>query len=324
MDNGERIKLKFAKHRNRTLYPGSLSNDQQNYSIFSDYQEATMLFSRISTDLNFKLPKFALPTFEEDSDNDSKFYFDPFHNLKQLMLKILLGKDISQSELDHLTRLESDLLICFCKKKRFHNFENITLTATYFQSVRENPSHKSKEENLKFVFKKAFKFLKQNILDRFPVQILEILKPLLRSLERSSQIEYTFVAFYFQAQAIALGVPLENFFQPSIKRNFRVINEGSTPKSINKGYLQAIKRSRLFIDHFTQYVSRQLLSESKMLLISKTEEMISKWEEVYIENGSGFLKRKIAKQFLKQSKTKLPWSMSEVEFSIEQALGLIQ
>ena len=301
-----------------------MSNNQQNYSIFSDHQAAIRLFSRINTNLNFKSPKIALPCFEEDSDSDSKFYFDPFHNLKQVMLKILLGQDISQSELDHLTRLESDLLICFCKKKRFHNFQNITLTATYFQSVRENPSHKSKEENLKFVFKKAFKFLKENILDRFPIQIFEVLKPLLRSLERSSQIEYTFAAFYFQAQAIALGVPLENFFQPSIKRNYRVINVASTPKSINKGYLQAVKRSRLFISHFTQYVSRQLLNQSKMLLISKTEELISKWEEVYIENGSGVLKRKIAKQFLKQSKTKLPWSLSEIEFSIEQALGLIQ
>ena len=193
----------------------------------------------------------------------------------------------------------------------------------YFETVRENPSHKSKEENLKFIFKKGFKFLKKCFFQLVDEQSFSILKGPFDQLHHSSKLEYLFTAFYFQRQAIALEIPLEKFFQPSIHRSYKILNPLQISKSLNQKFLKRIKQGGLFIQHFREFVTKQLVNDSRKQIIKKTEEMVFKWEELYFERGPRCLKNQITKQLRQKSKSKLPWSVFEIEFAIEQVAELL-
>ena len=222
-----------------------------------------------------------------------------------------------------MSNLEKDLLILFCKKKRFFNFEKASSNFEYFEAIRENPSNKSKEENLKFIFKKGFKFLKKCFSQIVDESTFSILKRPFTGLQKTSKIEYLFTAFYFQRQAIALKIPLEKFFQPSVQRSYKILNPFQTSKSLNQKFLKRIKKGNLFIQHFGEFVTKQLVSDSRKQIIKKTEELVFKWEELYIEKGPRFLKNQITKQLRQNSKSKLPWSTFEIGFAIDQVMALL-
>ena len=313
LDFGEKGKLK--KHELMALY----SHD---YCIFKSNDESIPMFSKILSKIKFNFKNFKIPKFDEDLEFESNM--EPFYNLKIIILKVLFNGVVKQSHLDLLSGLEADLLLLFCKMKKFYNFENTRLTFKYFKEVRENPSHKTKEENLKFVFKKAFRFLKFKFNECASYHDHRFLKPSISKLRSNSKKEYMFTAFYFQRQAIEFGIPLESFMQPTMTRNFDILNKEYAPKSVNKIYVQRIRQNSMFIRHLRGYLTLQMVSEAKIQAIKKTEEIILKWEEIYLEKGSTFLRRKISEQCANNTKTKLPWSVSEIQFSVEQVLELIQ
>ena len=319
--NEERISIDLGE-KGKAKRSGLMALYSLDFCVFKSYDDSIPIFSKILSRIKFDFKKLKIPSFEEDLEFESNL--EPFYNLKNIILRMLFNELVSQSQLDLLTGLEADLLLLFCKMKKLFNFENIRLTAEYFKEVRENPSHKTKEENLKFVFKKAFKFLKVKFNECASFEDHLFLKPSIGKLDKTSKKEYMFTAFYFQRQAIEMGICLENFMQPTMTRNFAILNGESAPKSVNKRYVERIRENVMFRQHLRGYLTLQMVNEAKIQAIKKTEEIILKWEEIYLEKGSTFLRRRVSEQYSNNAKTKLPWSVSQIQFSVDQVLGLIQ
>lgn len=299
-----------------------LNKQNKKFCIFRNFYLASSVISKILNDITIQPKIFKIPNYEQEFEYQSNL--EPFLALKSLLIKILFDQVVYKSQLEKLSALETEILTLFTRKKKFYGYRNARANVEFYKTARLNPIKKSKEENLKFVFKKGFKFLKNKIFQHISIKLFEQLKPELTQLCETAKKEYVFTAIYFQKAAIRKSENLENFMQPSMSRNYKIFNQETAPKSVNRRYLELIKGSKGFLRHFRQYLRRHFVNEAKQQAVKKTEELVSKWEEIYLEKGSAFLRKKVYSQFSNNSKTKLPWSSSEIEFSMKQILMLLQ
>lgn len=301
-----------------------IPDNAQEFSIFRNMDSFHDFVKRIRPYMMTEIKSEGPPHIQDQIDYESKYYLDQFFNLKCLVSRIILGRRIQQAELDYLTKLEGELLIAFCKKKKLYNYQVATLTSEYFDTVIDNPKHKSKEENFKFIFKKIYKFLKSRFELGFENCLLELLNSSIRALPNSSRFEYMFLGYFFQKNSFISQTRLETYFQPCLNRNFPIFNEELAAKSINKRFIRKLRESREFIFQSRQYLEKCLENECMRMMVEKGEELIGKWEEVLIEEGVGQLKKKIGDLFRKKSKAKMPWTMVEIRFAIRQVLEILK
>lgn len=318
-----KVSLKL-KNPGRALTLHSQLNPESKFFIFRSKALALRFFSDVEPVIRSELNKLNFENVQPDFSQVEEFYEEPFTQLKNCVLKILFDQLVDSDQLQALTPLEKDVLILFCKKKRLANSENATPTSDFFEAVWKSPTRKSKEESLKFVFKKSYKILKSIFLRAQKPEHLTYLKKPYQQLEPASQNEYLFTAFYFQRQAVRLNTPLEFFFQPSTQRNFEILNPIHALKSLNKKFLERIKREKVFVGHLVFLVSKHLAPICRKEILKKADELIFRWEEMYIDRGTRFLKKEVAKQLKQHSKTKLPWTLHEVKSAIQQVISLVR
>lgn len=72
-----------------------------------------------------------------------------------------------------LTRMEKAIVSMVIKKKKLDGFKNIIFDKSFFNFARKSATMKKTEDGLKFIFKKAIKYIKSNFFFDNPGYDLE-------------------------------------------------------------------------------------------------------------------------------------------------------
>lgn len=167
--------------------------------------------------------------------------------------------------------------------------------------VIKEVSSKRFEENLKFVFKLAFKKLKNNLLRRYKISFY------------SKKFDFQFYEYYFGETAKHSGIDIEHYFDP--------LNSRGVNKTLNSSYFKLIFQSEEFKRNFLIYVkSGQLLLDYQANLKRKITQLLMKFDYMFSSTDPLMTARAIAsveRYFRKNKQCKLPWLCSEIIIAIK-------
>ena len=241
-----------------------------------------------------------------------------FHVTKKLFLcDQLTIEDLSLSE------AETNLLIEIVNKKfgikrtpnisegrQIQPSDRETLVNEINGYIHAHVSTKRIEENNKFVYKYTFKYLRHQFYVR-------------KGLQKSSENERLFYAYYFENSANDLKMPIENFFDPL----YKVCNKNPFFKSINNKYLGLIFSSQLFKIDFFGFLRRYFKNTYFMIINSKLRKFFKKLRLDIMSDRSGQFVNMLVDRFVeklrKNKKCKLPWTVEEVSNALIHFQSLI-
>lgn len=235
-----------------------------------------------------------------------------------VMVKLLSNQEISPRDME-LTAVEKQLLLIFIKKKKFEGHESIgEVSREYLNRARQVRCFKRTEEHFKYVFKKCFRFM----ANKFRARRFATVKRQLKAQFRDSKFkfDYVFYGYYFGKIACELNLPIEKFFHFRIKPRSSAIST----KTVSKLYLGYLKMNPHFLEGFKRYIKCQMLNETYFLILSKTRNLLRNWESTLNSNGLLGGVNSIRENLTYNVKSKLPWSIKDVEHSSELTLEYIQ
>lgn len=129
---------------------------------------------------------------------------------------------------------------------------------------------------------------------------------------KKSQFDEYFYNYYFGAAAKKEGLPIKDFYYPIVS----VEKKLNSARTLNKGYLRNINKSDLFVNDFEEYVSTQFVIDYGKEIDSKLYDLISKWEFMYKCKTSTDDWDKTLKTHLGLYKSKLPWTLNEINGAV--------
>ena len=135
------------------------------------------------------------------------------------------------------------------------------------------------------------------------------------------EIDEKFYNFYFGEIAKQNNLNIKLFYNfGNYKKNKQ---NDLIPKSITKPYLKRLKMNKEFISKLKNYIKNNLLTDFCNFNSKKIKKMILNWETLLEkegkEHGINIIVKKIS------SKTnKLPWTFSEVAYSIKVSLDFLE
>lgn len=253
-----------------------------------------------------------------------------FPKLQTVMLNILWGIDSSQNELNNLSENDKNIIKHFLlKKKLLKPNEELEFTENNFNQICKNNGAKRNEENFKCVFKYAIKFLKKefrinNSSFKFRKQI--------KDLKNQYLVELAFYIHYFGEIADDLGCSIFNFFHPGGNTKdesfIRLLDDNKQrPKTINKDYIEKIKKSAKFMSDFKDYLNNTfirsnnevsgIISQYKVLAQEKLYKKLEVWFNKFQKDGWKKTYLEIIQELKNNSKCKLPWSLNEMKKAVQ-------
>ena len=239
------------------------------------------------------------------------------------MIKILLGISISNDQMSQLSDLEKKLFLLFFEKKKFKGYQIASLTEEYINKVLANPITKKFEDNIKFVFFRMIKFLQKFFRIKVFALAKKQFKKRFRFYPLYKQLEYAFNGYYFGRLANKLEQPIEKFFSPRTKQSSKSQFEKLIPKNLSHLYFHHIKMSKNFVHDSMFYLDNILINESKHKIVHKINLVCLNWEKKLFKNNTSELKENVKLASLFDSKCKMPWSISEVKFAIQDIIHLL-
>jgi hypothetical protein len=246
-----------------------------------------------------------------------------FRNLNKILNKLLLKKSITQSSINALSKIEIKCLQIFLFKKRMTPCIDTVISAELFKKIYSSPKSKRVEEILKFIFKKLMQFLKNDFKDHVYPFVNQHLIPEYKDLEEKKKIEYSFFGFYFGEIADEFKKKIECFFLPGYVKNCIEKNKKFILKSVSQLYVNILKLSSEFVHNSKTYLTKILKKEMRKNIISKTEKICLKWEEMIEEMGSTNFVNWLETKYVKNPKCKQPWSIQQVELAIDFVMKLL-
>ena len=239
-------------------------------------------------------------------------------DLENVVLKFMLNEKIAKSDMETLSATEKSLFFEFLVKKKLIPADNRTVMDSPHKLVQVKET-KRVEEHLKYIFKKAYKFLKKAFSSSIGERVLSLLKGEYRG--RKDSREYCFFGFYFEECALKVDLRIENFFEPKVmsnrKNTARSAKRVKALKTISKLYISNLKMSKVFVAHFTRYLRRGLVREVRNEICVKTRRLIAEWNHSLVYNGRVKGLKAIEKSIRESSRNKIVWSVKDVSIGID-------
>ena len=252
-----------------------------------------------------------------------------FPTLQLVFRKVLWNERVNQEELNNLTTFDKDILQAILKKKKLISGTNMCFDEEPFADVVSRTGVKRNEENLKCVFKYALKFLRTQFRRshsefRFRQQNIHM--------KHKNLIDLGFYTFYFGEIADHLDWPISKFFHPKVFAgnpglNANIDEPELRPKTINKEYIDNLKRSQAFIRDFKNYLENKfeitegvftgIIDQYKKVSKEKMLQKLDKWHKLFIKNGKDKGLELVLKELNENDKCKLPWSVTEMKKAVE-------
>jgi hypothetical protein len=283
-----------------------MTNNKNQLYIFNE--KFQMKKEKLRTRFDEKVDSFIkqLNFMESLPETNNEFKF-----VHKILLKFLLNKQVNPTDLLILTELEKQILEEFIKKKKGYFKKDPEFYFKNPSQIKQVKNCKRVEENLKFIFRKLFKFLREVFNKTFKNTLIPYLLPKYRNSIRCD--DYAFYGFLFEDSAIRLDTKIEKFFEPSIPK-FDSANDQCSKlirKTISKLYLKCIKRSDYFMVFLKKYVNEVLAQNVESNIKFKLNHIISEWGDAGQES-----KKKI-KVGNMTSKLKFSWTLLDIEIAIK-------
>lgn len=172
------------------------------------------------------------------------------------------------------------------------------LSAKILLTFNQN-STKRKEENCEFIFKSVLKRMMRIFEARFELQQDE---------------NVTFYKHYFGTQAVATGIAVEAYWDPTSQRIPGKEHSQGPFKSINHNYLKQVFAAPSFREDFLRVLaSRDFVQVCREKVGKKLAKLMNKWDKELKQPSDDNFVRKIVDYFSEAKRCKLPWTLYEVE-----------
>ena len=178
---------------------------------------------------------------------------------------------------------------------------------TLFTKIEAGGCEKRPEECKKLVFSMTIKHLKNKLRCNY------------KKIYRKKSFESYFYYYYFNEIAKKERIPIQDFYYPvSYNKNKR-----NAFKTINKQYIENIKKSRKFIADFLNYICGSLVEDYKGEVAERLMEMVGRWDRAFVGPRSEEWFGEELKRHFGGGKLKLPWTVGEVEKAVETVKQLL-
>jgi hypothetical protein len=263
---------------------------------------------------------------------------EKFKNLWVVLKKVLWNEPIEQEDLDALNERDRKIIkAVLTKKKLVKKEESIKYTVDEFNKIPKRQGQKRNEENLKCIFKYAQKFLRlqfrKNHLD-FRYRKGDV------NMKQKNLIDLGFYTFYFGKIADQKGWPIAKFFHPKVFSGGKASLGSSLespdkrPKTINREYIDNLKRSDVFMTHISDFLNNKyklenkektgIIDQYKEISEEKMMQKMDQWCKLIKKNGDKKGLDKILDDLISNDKCKLPWSIREIQRAVEDTCNHFQ
>ena len=175
----------------------------------------------------------------------------------------------------------------------------------------EHKSMKRVEENNKFVYKYAMKYLKRLFFLR-------------KGLRNSQVSEVCFYEFYFKSTAEHLKIPLDHFYDPL----YKTLNKNPAYKTVNNKYMALIFSSSQFKSDFFNFLKNEFKKTYNDAVPGKLHKFFRKLRTELLNfdplrrDGEDAIER-FSRRLQRNRKCKLPWTYREISCAVAQFNSLI-
>lgn len=323
------VKLRSADttHSEESSNQDTLSLKRVKYGTYSIQATASLCFAKVEEDGNSNSGSQQENGQSECETNDAKsLQLQNYHilsyekeapaeNLSTLrsVYGILRGLFKNSIYIDDIKKLSPESFLVFsliCEKKfkiSIHSSDDDVALEQLADMVRNKTVHKRPEECKKIVFSYTIKQLKHKLRDRYTQQY------------RKTNFDEFFYQFYFEDVAAQENILLEDFYYPIASTKCKK----NSAKTINTAYLSNIRRSDKFMGDLKAYIHTQLVRDYTKEIDAKLLDLVTRWENDLkrAETLDG-LKAALGSYF-KGSKSKLPWTIFEVQHAIEKVRSVV-
>jgi hypothetical protein len=283
-----------------------MSNNKNQLYIFNEkYQKKKEKFqNKFNEKVEVFIKKMNLIDEIPDTDNQYKY-------IQKIILKFLLNKQVSQTDVLMLSEYEKKIFEEYIRLKKGYFKKDSDYYLKNPSQIKQLKNTKRVEENLKFIFRKLFKFLREVFNKTFKNTLIPFLIPKYRNSIRCD--DYAFYGFLFEDSAIRLDTKIEKYFEPSIPKFDSNSDQCSklVRKTISKLYLKCIKKSDYFMTFLNKFVNQILTQNVKSNIKFKLNHIISEWAD------SSKNSKKSNEFADKASKLKFSWTIVDIEIAIK-------
>ena len=233
-----------------------------------------------------------------------------FKKLETVLYKLFMDLPFYQQDLS-LNNFEKEILKSILIKKKFEYQDEIMFSTIFFNTTRKTILKKKTEDELKFIFKRAIKYLKNNYL-----KSNNNFKGLKLSVHQKDDLFYE---YYYGEVSKLYNIPIESFHH---FRNWKNRTNSLIPKSITKKYVSNLKLNPEFVSKIVDYLNNHAFNMIQVENLKKIKKMVSSWEQIYLQRGFAdglkFIKDKISSR-----SSKFPWTKSEISSALESSLKML-
>ena len=225
-----------------------------------------------------------------------------FQNLTILLNLVFIEGKISEDEFHKLSPFENKLFTVLMKRKfRPYNIREpkqsvLTPSIQDFLELIKSQNIRRPEEGYKFILTRVLKFLKKE--SKIP-----FLHP----------SDHELYDNYFGECATKNQIPISDYHYP--------LTGFSKGKSkLNGDYFAKIFSSAKFVKALREYIAKNLVCDYKKKIAWKIKALLEKWEMLFVEfeGKKEQTEMYILDYLLRNKRCKLPWSILEIEESVEK------
>jgi hypothetical protein len=261
-------------------------------------------------------PNLRLLNLNTTNLNEKKIFdlseFSILTKLKNFLFKLFMNIPFTTSDVD-VSSVEKEIIKLLMKRKKFIGHEDVEFTNNFFNQARNSNLRKSgkhKEDALKFIFKKAIRFLKE----RFRDENLCFNEKL-----NGNEFDFKFYSHHYGHVAKSTGKPLECFYH---FRNWKTRYSEHIPKSVTKKYVRDLKLNPDFILKIKGFLDEDFFINIKKINLKKIHKMVEKFEKKIQKLGEAEGLNQIRASICSKG-FKNVWTLNEILFAREITLDLL-
>ena len=229
--------------------------------------------------------------------------------LCQALESVFINNILPISKLQSLSKFDEEILNSLLQRKFAKRLTNSEMElpadrrTELINDIVNSKSHKRPEECYKFVLTRVIKYLKKKLKD---------------SADCPADAESYLYELYFKETAQKLNLPITDFHYPLTGQRGKF--------KLNSVYFDKIFKSEKFLEGVGDYINNVLFQEYRGEIAKKIESLLVRWDEQLQDLTANVpeIERTIKEYLLKNKRCKLPWTMKEVNESIERFITLIK
>ena len=245
-------------------------------------------------------------------------FFGESSSVKALATLFIKGK-LRRETFKELTQFQMELITLLISKRmpKGNKLNNES------EFVEFPISRRRTEENIKFIFNRAIKFMMQSFKEKFFSQLKNKLKPKYLEMSTKEQLKYAFFGFYFGEESVRLKTPIDQFILPK-----KYSQGGSISKncfsSISKQYLQLVTVNPNFLNDLRYYLTNYFMHEMINDTIKKCQIILSKCQKKVFKQKEFDREEFVRDLEVIIKKTHMPWNIFELRIAIEDLISYLR